>query len=85
VGTAIQAISTAADSRKVKSATRWIDENGDATSGLVAGAFGDTLKTRIEKVKYIDNEIKIYKKEEEKKARKKRTVHADSDLSEFLQ
>ena len=62
-----------------------IDENGDATSGLVAGAFVDTLKTRIEKVRYIDNEIKVYKKEEEKKARKKRTVHADSDLSEFLQ
>lgn len=61
-----------------------IDENGDATSGLVAGAFVDTLKSRIEKVRHIDNEIKVYKKEEEKKARKKRTVHADSDLSEFL-
>ena len=36
-----------------------IDENGDATSGLVAGAFVDTLKTRIEKVRYIDNEIKV--------------------------
>ena len=62
-----------------------IDENGDATSGLVAGAFVDTLKTRIERIKHVDNEIKVYKKEEEKKARKKRTVHADSDLSEFLQ
>ena len=61
-----------------------IDENGDATSGLVAGAFVDTLKSRIEKVKYIDNEIKEYKKEEKKKSRKKRTVNADSDLSEFL-
>ena len=61
-----------------------IDENGDATSGLVAGHFVDTLKSRIEKIRHIDNEIKIYKKEEEKKARKKRTVHADSDLSEFL-
>jgi hypothetical protein len=61
-----------------------IDENGDATSGLVAGAFVDTLKTRIEKIRHIDNEIKVYKKQEEKKARKKRTVHADSDLSEFL-
>ena len=60
-----------------------VDENGDATSGLVAGHFVDTLKSRIEKVRHIDNEIKVYKKEE-KKARKKRTVHADSDLSEFL-
>jgi hypothetical protein len=61
-----------------------IDENGDATSGLVAGHFVDTLKSRIEKIRHIDNEIKVYKKQEEKKARKKRTVHADSDLSEFL-
>ena len=61
-----------------------IDENGDATSGLVAGAFVDTLKSRIEKVKFVDNEIKEYKKAEQKKSRKKRTVNADSDLSEFL-
>ena len=61
-----------------------IDENGDATSGLVAGAFVDTLKSRIEKVKFVDNEIKEYKKAEHKNSRKKRTVNADSDLSEFL-
>ena len=60
-----------------------IDENGDATSGLVAGAFVDTLKTRIDKIRYVDSEIKEYAKVEKK--RKKRTVHADSDLSEFLE
>ena len=50
----------------------------------LAGAFVDTLKSRIEKVKFVDNEIKEYKKAEQKKSRKKRTVNADSDLSEFL-
>jgi len=60
-----------------------VDENGDATSGLVAGAFVDTLKTRIDKIRYVDSEIKEYAKVEKK--RKKRTVHADSDLSEFLE
>jgi hypothetical protein len=60
-----------------------IDTNGDATSGLVAGAFVDTLKTRIDKIKYVDSEIKEYAKVEKK--RKKRTISADSDLSEFLE
>ena len=60
-----------------------VDENGDATSGLVAGAFVDTLKTRIDKIRYVDSEIKEYAKVEKK--RKKRHVHADSDLSEFLE
>ena len=60
-----------------------IDINGDATSGLVAGAFVDTLKSRIDKIKYVDSEIKEYAKVEKK--RKKRTISADSDLSEFLE
>jgi len=60
-----------------------VDTNGDATSGLVAGAFVDTLKTRIDKIKYVDSEIKEYAKVEKK--RKKRTISADSDLSEFLE
>ena len=61
-----------------------VDDNGDATSGLVAEAFVDTLKTRIDRIKFVDNEIKTYAKDEKKK-RKKRSVHADSDLSEFLE
>ena len=60
-----------------------VDDNGDATSGLVAEAFVDTLKTRIDRIKFVDNEVKAYAKDEKKK-RKKRTVSADSDLSEFL-
>ena len=59
-----------------------IDTNGDATSGLVAGAFVDTLKIRIDKIRHVDTEVKEYAKIEKK--RKKRAVHADSDLSEFL-
>ena len=60
-----------------------IDENGDATSGLVAEAFVDTLKTRIDRIKFVDSEVKEYARAEKKK-RKKRVVSADSDLSEFL-
>lgn len=60
-----------------------INENGDDTSGLVAEAFVDTLKTRIDRVKFVDTEVKEYAKVEKK--RKKRTVTADSDLSEFLE
>lgn len=60
-----------------------VNEHGDETSGLVAEAFVDTLKTRIDRVKFVDNEVKEYSKAEKK--RKKRTITADSDLSEFLE
>lgn len=60
-----------------------INEHGDETSGLVAEAFVDTLKTRIDRVRYVDSEVKEYAKVEKK--RKKRTITADSDLSEFLE
>ena len=59
-----------------------VNDHGDDTSGLVAEAFVDTLKTRIDKVRYVDSEVKEYAKVEKK--RKKRAVSADSDLSEFL-
>ena len=48
----------------------------------VVGSFVDTLRDRIDKVREFDTEVKAYAKEE--KQRKKRAVHADSDLSEFL-
>ena len=41
------------------------------------------LKSRIDKVKVSDKALKEYIIKE-KKIRKKRTVHADSDLTEFL-
>tara|TARA_X000001316_G_C918389_1_gene32553 strand:+ start:592 stop:1182 length:591 start_codon:yes stop_codon:yes gene_type:complete len=49
-------------------------------SEQVAAHFIDTLQSRIEKVKDGDAHFKEYAKKE----KKKRTVNADSDLSEFL-
>ena len=48
----------------------------------VVGSFVDTLRDRIDKVRTQDTEVKAFAKEEKQK--KKRAVHADSDLSEFL-
>lgn len=59
------------------------NEFGDDMSQQVVGAFVDTLRDRIEKVRYVDTEVKEFAKEE--KQRRKRGVKADSDLSEFLQ
>lgn len=58
------------------------NELGDDMSQQVVGAFVDTLRDRIERVRTTDTEIKEFAKEE--KIRKKRSVKADSDLSEFL-
>ena len=57
------------------------NELGDEMSQQVVGAFVDTLRDRIDKVKATDNEIKQFVKEEKKK--RKRTV--DSDLMDFMQ
>jgi len=43
----------------------------------------DTLRLRIDTVKSADQEFKVYAKEE-KKMRKRRAVHVDSDLSDFF-
>ena len=51
-------------------------------SAPIVSAFVDSLKDRIEKVRYTDDKIKAFAKKE--KTRKKRTVSADSDLSEFM-
>jgi len=59
------------------------NEAGDDMSQYVVGAFVDTLRDRIEKVRHVDTEVKQYVKEE--KQRKKRSVTADSDLQEFMQ
>ena len=57
------------------------DLSDDYTMGVV-GSFVDTLRDRIDKVRTQDTEVKAFAKEE--KLKKKRAVHADSDLSEFL-
>lgn len=58
------------------------NELGDDMSQQVVGAFVDTLRDRIEKVRHVDAEVKEFVKEEKKK---KRTRLADSDLTEFMQ
>ena len=59
------------------------NELGDDMSQQVVGAFVDTLRDRIEKVRFVDTEVKEFAKEEKQK--RKRGSKADSDLSEFLQ
>ena len=56
--------------------------HGDDMSQQVVGAFVDTLRDRIEKVRHVDIEVKELYEEDKKK--KKRKVKVDSDLSEFL-
>mgnify|MGYP001081280540 CR=1 FL=1 len=57
------------------------NELGDQMSAQVVGAFVDTLRDRIEKVRHVDSEVKELVREEKKK-RKSRSV--DSDLTDFL-
>ena len=57
------------------------NEPGDETSQQVVGAFVDTLRDRIEKVRFTDN---IIKEEVIKEKKRRKTKSADSDLSEFL-
>lgn len=56
-------------------------EQGDISTQVVAH-FVDTLKDRIDKVRTHDADLKDFAQKQ--KTRKKRAVHADSDLSEFL-
>jgi len=58
------------------------NQHGDDMSNQVVGAFVDTLRDRIEKVRSVDSMMKEYIGEEKKK--RKRGIKTDSDLSEFL-
>ena len=53
----------------------------DEAAGNVIETFVDGLRDRIDKIKHTDNVINTLYKEEKKR---RRTKHADSDLSEFL-
>jgi DNA-directed RNA polymerase specialized sigma24 family protein len=57
------------------------DASAEGASEITA--YIDTLKERIDRVKDQDVKIKEFAKEEKK--RKKRAVHVDSDLTEFLE
>tara|TARA_B100001287_G_scaffold172040_1_gene144865 strand:- start:6373 stop:6978 length:606 start_codon:yes stop_codon:yes gene_type:complete len=56
------------------------NELGDDMSQQVVGAFVDTLRDRIDKVRNVDAEVKEFAKEE----KKRRVKMADSNLSEFM-
>ena len=58
------------------------NEHGDEMSAQVMDAFVDTLRSRIEKVRHVDAEVKELVVEEKKK---RKVSLADSNLSEFLQ
>jgi len=58
------------------------NEHGDGMSTQVMDAFVDTLRSRIEKVRHVDAEVKDLVVEEKKK---RKVTLADSNLSEFLQ
>lgn len=58
------------------------NEHGDEMSAQVMDAFVDTLRSRIEKVRYVDAEVKELVVEEKKK---RKVTLADSNLSEFLE
>jgi len=57
--------------------------DADTESSQALTHYVNMLQSRIDRVKETDKAIKEYIVKE-KKVRKKRTVHADSDLSEFL-
>lgn len=59
-----------------------VNEHGDDMTTQVAGAFIDTLRGRIEKVRNVDAEVKELVVEEKKK---RKVTLADSNLSEFLE
>jgi hypothetical protein len=61
----------------------FLDESGEAGANLVAQQFIDTLRLRIDTVREADTNFKEYYKKE-KKTRRRRTVKADSDLTNFI-
>jgi hypothetical protein len=61
----------------------FLDESGEAGANLVAQQFIDTLRLRIDTVRQADTNFKEYYKKE-KKTRRRRTVKADSDLTNFI-
>jgi len=58
------------------------NDHGDAMSAQVMDAFVDTLRSRIEKVRLVDADVKELVVEEKKR---RKVGLADSNLSEFLQ
>lgn len=62
--------------------SEFLDDEDDGTLQNQVSPFVDNLRMRIDAVKSADSEFKEYAKEEKK--RKRRAVHVDSDLSDYL-
>lgn len=62
--------------------SEFLDDDEVAPFFNKTSPFIDTLRMRIDAVKNADDEFKEYAKEEKK--RKRRAVHVDSDLSDYL-
>ena len=63
--------------------SEFLDDEGYGSVLSQPSPFVDTLRMRIDAVKYADDEFKEYKKESKK--RKRRAVNVDSDLSNYLE
>ena len=63
--------------------SEFLDEDEIGSFYNQTSPFVDTLRMRIDAVKSADDEFKEYAKEEKK--RKRRAVHVDSDLSDYLE
>jgi len=57
-------------------------DNMDVETTAAVANFVDELRDRIDKVKEVDREVKVYAKKE--RLRRKRVVEADSDLTAFF-
>jgi uncharacterized protein with ParB-like and HNH nuclease domain len=63
--------------------SEFLDDDDAGSFHNQTSPFVDTLRMRIDAVKSADDEFKEYAKEE--KTRKRRAVHVDSDLSDYLE
>jgi hypothetical protein len=63
--------------------SEFLDDDEAGSFHNQTSPFVDTLRMRIDAVKSADDEFKEYAKEE--KTRKRRAVHVDSDLSDYLE
>tara|TARA_R110000822_G_scaffold132868_1_gene270116 strand:- start:5519 stop:6112 length:594 start_codon:yes stop_codon:yes gene_type:complete len=61
-------------------------QEGDTDTNKQITAYVESLRERIDRVKDVDKSVKEFENKEKvvKKVRKRRTVYADSDLTEFL-
>jgi hypothetical protein len=61
-------------------------QEGDTDTNKQITAYVESLRERIDRVKDADKSVKEFENKEKvvKKVRKRRTVYADSDLTEFL-